>query len=315
MSREGAIVDGRYRVLNLIGRGGMGKVHRALDTRTSDVVAIKFLRPEIFSFKSAQRFKREAQFTKSIGHENICQVLGFGSCLDGTPYYVMTYLKGISLASRLRRRSLSESSVFEITLQILSGLAAAHDSNVVHRDMKPSNIFLLPRHKHKNYFVKILDFGVSKMMNTDCSRLTETGTIVGTKRYMSPEQAKNSKTVDQRSDVYTVGLLIFESFTGTYPFKDTLLDKSIAEFDTPLPFKSLRTLNPNVSPSVEKVVLRALARDPEYRFSNAADMLTTFKQAMAGVSLSDSMKDLTRRTTDLRIPRPLFVNGVIRNAK
>ena len=217
---EGQVIGGRYRLKRLLGQGGMGEVYEGEHIHITKRVAVKLLHPEISGDPEALvRFRQEAQSASSIGHENIVTIDDFGTMEDGRVYLTMEFLKGLSLAeAMLPPNSLTMVEALDVLLQVGDGLAAAHVKGIVHRDMKPENIFLTAR-TDGSTSVKILDFGIAKVSGTDRNEsLTKTGTVFGTPHYMSPEQALGQK-LDHRADIYSMGVILFELVTGQVPFR------------------------------------------------------------------------------------------------
>ncbi len=280
----GTILDGKYRVEEIVGAGGMGAVYRATHTVIGRTVAIKTLHSSFVKNESVlQRFQLEAQLAGSIGHDNICEVTDFGTTEDGSPYLVMPLLKGDALSDVLgRENKLPTDRLFDILSQTLSALEAAHKSQIVHRDLKPDNIFVT-RIGDRDNFVKLLDFGISKVLDQDTVlNLTRTGTVIGTPFYMSPEQAKGAKDVDHRADIYAIGVILYEALTGKRPFEgdsyNEVMFKIIAE-----PYPNPCDVNSNIPPAVEKIVLTAMARDPAERYATADKM----RAAISEVAISN----------------------------
>ncbi|MGZ3408308.1 MAG: serine/threonine-protein kinase, partial [Polyangia bacterium] len=214
----GQVLADRYRVMRLLGEGGMGQVYEAQHLNINKRFAIKMLRPEVIgSPQSVQRFRQEAWAASSIGHENIVEIDDFATLPSGAVYLAMEFLDGQSLAERIRDGApLAQQDALAVMIAVAHGLAAAHDKGIVHRDMKPENVFLA--RKSGRVVAKILDFGIAKMTgNDEPSNLTRTGAIFGTPLYMSPEQAKG-KPADARADVYAVGVILYELLTGSVPF-------------------------------------------------------------------------------------------------
>lgn len=269
----GRIVGDRYRILGLIGEGGMGAVYEAEHLSVGRRVALKRLHPELATDAHAvSRFQREARAAGASGHEHVVDVLDLGFADDGAPYLVMELLAGESLATRLERvRQLAPQRAAAIAGQVLSALEAVHGLDVIHRDLKPDNIFLTRRHGRADY-VKVLDFGVSKRnVEGQDPKLTRTGVMVGTPHYMSPEQARGVRTLDHRVDLYAVGVILYESLAGQLPFRadnyHALLQSILAR--DPLP---LDTLVSDVDPRLVALVERALAKNPDDRFPSARAM-------------------------------------------
>ncbi|MDI7270088.1 MAG: serine/threonine-protein kinase, partial [Myxococcota bacterium] len=214
------------------------------------------------------RFLREAQAAGRIGHDNICEVLDFGTVERSPPYLVMPLLRGRSLAAALDDTSpLPLDRAVDVACQILAGLQAAHHAGIVHRDLKPDNIFLTTV-GDRDDFVKILDFGISKVTGKHAEGakdLTNTGLVLGTAAYMAPEQARDSKAVDHRVDVYATGVILYEMLTGAPPFDGENFGQILWKiWNAPVP--APRTLNPAIPIGVEAAILRAIDRDPERRF-------------------------------------------------
>ncbi|MBW2462549.1 MAG: protein kinase [Deltaproteobacteria bacterium] len=270
----GQVVADRYRVLGLLGEGGMGAVYFAEHTLIGRKVALKRLHPELATdANSVARFQREARAAAAIGHRHIVEVLDLGYGADGAPFLVMEYLRGQSLAELLRKEArLAPARACRIVGQVLTALAAVHDSKIVHRDLKPDNVFLVRRRADPD-FVKVLDFGISKMNIDDDEglRLTKTGVMLGTPYYMSPEQARGMKVVDRRVDIYAIGVILYEALCGELPHRaenyHALLLEILAKAPVPLAERA-----PGVSPELAEVVHRAIAKDPAKRFQSARSM-------------------------------------------
>jgi serine/threonine protein kinase len=261
---------GNYQVLQKIGSGAMGNVFLAHHPVIGKRVALKVIHPELASNEEMiARFFNEARAVTQIGHENIVDVQDFGQTPDGDSFIVMELLEGFSLGDKLKSEGhLSIPRATHIALQLADGLAAAHARGIIHRDIKPDNIFLIPRGGDPD-FVKILDFGLAKLSGPSqaMSHQTKTGSLLGTPHYMAPEQAENVKKVDHRADVYSLGCILFQMVTGRVPFPGEgfgeVLVRHVRE-PPPLPSR----LNPAVPPALEKIVLHALAKKPEFRFAS-----------------------------------------------
>jgi len=282
----GTVLDQRYRVSRILGEGGMGIVYEAMHQRIDRKLAIKVLREDFSSRPDVvERFRREAKSASKIGHPNIVDVIDFGETPLGASYFVMEMLEGEDLADLLSREiRLSPSRAVSIAYQCCRALAAAHEKGIVHRDLKPENVFLLARGGFPD-FVKLVDFGVAKMTELDHAegsagrRLTRTGMIFGTPEYMSPEQA-NGQPLDHRVDIYALGIILYETLTGSVPFEGesfmAVLSKHAVQ-----PVPPLRETWPglNVSPELEAVVMRALAKQRDQRFPQ----MRAFADALEGV--------------------------------
>ncbi|HWM88631.1 MAG TPA: protein kinase [Kofleriaceae bacterium] len=263
----GIVLDGRYRVEELIGEGGMGRVYLAEHVDIGRRVAIKILHPVYGRMPDlVERFRREARAASKIGHPHIVDVTDSGTTDDGSVYFVMEYLEGVELASIIDREgALDVARALRITSQICRALSAAHAVGIIHRDLKPENIFLTVREGAAD-FVKVLDFGIAKSSEAEEARgkrLTHPGMAMGTPEYMSPEQAAG-RPADERCDVYAVGAILYEMLTGTPPyegdnFMEILTKKATVD---PVPPGSVR---PELPPMVEGLVQSAMARDPAVR--------------------------------------------------
>jgi serine/threonine protein kinase len=277
---SGRVLDDKYQVEDIIGQGGMGVVYRGLQTNIKKRVAVKFFNPDTCTEKECvTRFVNEARFSASIGHANIINIIHFGHVDEQVPYIVMEFLDGESLGSLLQKeRILPPSRAIAITCQILDALGAVHASNIVHRDLKPENVFLA-RQTGGGEIVKILDFGISCLMKAEdmSHRLREAGKLYGTPYYASPEQAEGRPDVDQRADVYSTGILLYEMLTGRLPFRAKSYDALIVEILTKDP-PDPSGLSDAVSPGLSRIILKALAKDPRRRYATAGDMLEELRQ-------------------------------------
>jgi serine/threonine protein kinase len=272
----GRTINDAYLVQERIGAGGMGHVYRAIQINLGRPVALKLLRPGLASEATVvQRFHREARACSRLHHPNVIQVLDFGQTEDGRLFIVMEYVPGCSLLDVLHHESpLAEPRAVHLAAQILSALAEAHREGIVHRDLKPDNVMVESRSDEPE-FVKVLDFGIAKLRdpNADDGRLTGTGVICGTPNYMSPEQASLSPT-DARSDLYSVGVILFEMLTGRLPFQ-AATPAAMAQAhaaEPPPPMSERCPLGHFVSPALEALVLKALEKDPVHRFQTAEEM-------------------------------------------
>jgi eukaryotic-like serine/threonine-protein kinase len=263
----GTTIAGRYRVLRLIGRGGMGLVFEAENLLLRRQVAIKVI-AGVRSDEALHRLKREAQLVAASQHPNICDIYDVGALPDGSPYLVLERLRGETLGSCLRREThLSTGAVVDIFSQLLSGLDAAHRAQIVHRDLKPENVFL-SRRVGCRPLVKLMDFGFAKGQGRgDQTALTRPGRALGTPRYMAPEQLLGVG-VDARTDLFAVAVMLYESLTGVHPFLAGSLQELQAKilYEPPPPLGFLR---PDLSRELEDVLLHALAKRPAARLSSA----------------------------------------------
>jgi serine/threonine protein kinase len=270
----GQVIDGKYRIERQLGVGGMGAVYEGENVRIHRKVAIKVLHAAVATKADiVQRFEREAQAAGRIGSKHIVEVLDLGNLPDGDRFMVMEYLDGESLGDRLKRvHRFAPADLAPILVQVLEGLAAAHEAGIVHRDLKPDNIYLLkPKSPKDGEFVKILDFGVSKFSSADENMaMTNAGAVMGTPYYLSPEQARGG-TVDARSDVYAMGVVGYQLVAGVVPFHadnfNELLFKIALENAKPL----VQAV-PGIDPHFAAIVERAMAREPAQRFPSAGEM-------------------------------------------
>jgi tRNA A-37 threonylcarbamoyl transferase component Bud32 len=263
----GQLVDGRYRIEALLGKGGMGLVYRARHQVLGKQLALKVLKPEVSRDADVMaRFQREAQSASAIGSPHICDVSDFGALADGSTYFVMEFLDGPSLTAAMKEGPIQPARVIDIARQLCEALGAAHARGIVHRDLKPDNVHLVKRGSESD-FVKVLDFGIAKVAGGADKKLTQAGQIFGTPHYMSPEQC-SGRDVDQRTDVYALGVMLYEMACGHVPFDaDTLmgvLTKHV--YELPIPPHEL-TPKVAISAGLEAVILKCLAKRPEDRYA------------------------------------------------
>src|SRR5450631_546823 len=276
------LVDGSYRVERLIGEGGMGAVYEATHLRLAKRVAVKVMARELTSNPEAlARFHREAMVTSGLGHPHIVQILDFSTTPSGEPFLVMEFLDGEDLDHRLRRIGrLPASKVVHIVKQVASALAATHAKTIVHRDLKPANIFLLEVAGEID-FVKVLDFGISKVRSAS-TKLTRTSSVMGTPNYMSPEQAKGQvEDIDESTDQWALACIAWECLAGEGPFVGENIPSILFQIVHEPP-PALATKVSGLQPQVEKVLLRALAKDKADRFANVKDFALALDGAVAG---------------------------------
>src|SRR4051794_33185309 len=262
------LVDGRYRVESRLGSGGMADVYCAHDQQLGRKIALKVLHRRFAADEEfVERFRREASAAAGLQHPNVVQVFDRGSW-DGTYYIAMEFLEGRSLKQIIREEGpLEPARAVDIAIQILRAARFAHKRGIIHRDLKPHNVIVDPEGR-----VKVTDFGIARAGASD---MTETGAIMGTAAYLSPEQAQGH-AVSASSDIYSIGILLYELLTGRVPFDAesavTIALKQVSETPTPP-----RELNPEVSPELEDVVLRALQKDPAARFTDADEFIAALE--------------------------------------
>ena len=269
---KGQKVNDRYQIIKTIGEGGMANVYLAYDTILDRNVAVKVLRGDLATDeKFVRRFQREALSASSLSHPNIVEVYDVGED-NGEYYIVMEYVEGKHLKALLKKRGkLTVPEVIDIALQITNGLSVAHDSYIIHRDIKPQNILIL-----ENGLIKITDFGIAVAMNA--TQLTQTNSVMGSVHYLPPEQA-SGKGATLQSDIYSIGILMYELLTGKLPFRgDNAVEIALKHLKEPMP--SIRDELPDIPQSVENIILRATAKNPKNRYSDAREMHEDLKTCL-----------------------------------
>lgn len=302
MPELGQIIGAKYRLERLLGAGGMGSVYQASHVALGGKVAIKFLHPELSRDReSVGRFQREARAAAAIDHDAIVKVLDLGLDDDGAPYLVMELLRGCSLGRALADRGVfSVEETADLGCQLLAGLSAAHRAGIVHRDLKPDNVFLVDTGAAL-HGVKILDFGISRMtgLGTDSAqyeRLTRTGVVMGTPSYMSPEHAAGRSDLDARSDLFSIGIILYECLTGKLPYDGPNYNAVLAAILTG-DLTSPIMLRPDLPPALDELIQKALARRREERFQSAAELF-------------DALVVFADETALGRIPQPVLPEPV-----
>ena len=295
----GVTLSGRYLVTRKVGQGGMGAVYEATHTLIGKRVAVKVLL-EKYAQREAivQRLEQEARLASSCQNEHIIDITDFGTTEDGRTFVVMEYLEGESLAECLARETrLPEQRILRILSQAASALAAAHAKGIVHRDIKPENLFLL-RRKDAD-FVKVVDFGISKSLRAsdeaeEQPRLTQTGMVLGTPLYMSPEQARGDDELDARVDIYALGVIMYEAATGRVPFVGNNYLSVISQVLNEEP-RPVREARPELSEEFEAIVMRAMDKERDSRYASAQDLLG---------DITALLDDPTRSTERAKITGP-----------
>jgi serine/threonine-protein kinase len=280
-SLSGELLDARYQVLKKLGEGGMSYVYLAKEVATGNEVAIKVLSPKLATDSSSvERLRREAGLAMRLDHPNVCRIMRLGESEDGLIYLVMPFLKGELLSDReVRGGPMELSAGIAVLRQVCAGLHHAHELQIIHRDLKPENIMLVLEDGGRDRAV-VMDFGLAKERRADpaIAKLTATGIILGTPEFMSPEQIRG-KPLDGRSDVYALGIVAFEMFSGKLPFQGRNAQETMIARLRGKPLM-LRELRPDLPVPLEKALARAMETNPDGRFGTALE----FAEALAGPS-------------------------------
>ncbi|XXY50647.1 serine/threonine-protein kinase [Sorangium sp. So ce269] len=307
--REGQVLAGKYRVERVIGAGGMGVVVAATHLQLEERVAIKLLLPAAAHSRTlAERFVREARAAVKVKSEHVARVTDVGTLESGTPYMVMEYLSGSDLSDALRTGGrMPPQAAVEYVLQACEALAEAHAAGIVHRDLKPANLFLT-RRADGSPCVKVLDFGISKVATGGADpRITDTKAVMGSPLYMSPEQLKSSRDVDARTDIWALGVILFELLAGEPPFDGATMPQLCVAIMQGVP-RPLAAFRADVPPALEAVVLRCLEKMPERRFRDIgelAEALAPFAAGRARISI-ERISGISRSSGP---PRPALASG------
>ncbi|WP_394840471.1 serine/threonine protein kinase [Pendulispora rubella] len=299
LPKEGDVIAGKFRVERVLAVGGMGVVFAAQHMIMGQRVAVKMLLPDALAVPSAvERFHREAQAAANIRNEHVVRIMDVGHTDTGAPYIVMEYLVGSDLGELIeRRKNIPIEEAVDYLLQACEAMADAHRIGIVHRDLKPGNVFLT-RRSDNTPLIKVLDFGISKIgeeiMGQKQWQLTRTHVMMGSPLYMSPEQIRNAKTVDRRSDIWSLGIILFELLTGQLPFDGETAISICAQVaaDPPIP---LRLLHPEMPEALEDVILRCLEKEPEHRYDDVAalaEALAPFGSESARTSAARARRTL-----------------------
>ncbi|HET7725541.1 MAG TPA: Stk1 family PASTA domain-containing Ser/Thr kinase [Propionibacteriaceae bacterium] len=283
-AEQGTLLGGRYQLGPVLGRGGMAEVRRALDTRLSRSVAIKMLRIDLAGDATFQaRFRREAQAAAGLNHPNIVSVYDTGEQLDPAsdvhvPYIVMELVVGHTLRDVLREgRKILPERALEMTMGVLDALQYSHQAGIIHRDIKPANVMLTSTGQ-----VKVMDFGIARAVADTSASMTQTAAVIGTAQYLSPEQARG-ETVDNRSDVYAAGCLLYELLVGEPPFKGDSPVSVAYQHVRELPVRP-SLLDSVITPEMDAITLKALEKDPDNRYQSAKEMRDDIGRLLAGVA-------------------------------
>ena len=292
----GALLDGRYRIASLLGQGGMGNVYLAEETRLRRRCALKVLQPQLAQDRAhVERFLREAQTIAQFEHPNIVDIHSYGEEPGGVVFFAMELLTGHDLDARLKRRDEDEFTTHDCcvwAIQIARAVAVVHEAGLIHRDLKTSNIFLAQRRDGEE-IVKLLDFGIARP--EEGSELTRTGIALGTPSYMSPEQIRNL-AIDRRADIYSFGILLYKLITGKLPFVGEPIQVAMQQCESPPPPPSQVRPEAEISPALEQIVLKAMAKQPSDRFQSMKEI----EQALIAV-LEDEAPEFAPQLRPSRI--------------
>src|SRR5271170_314165 len=285
---DGAVIRGKYKIIQKIGEGGMGAVYKALHVKFNEICALKIVLPfHLQDPTFIQRFNAEAMLMRKLDHPHALRINDVDETEDGRPFFVMEFVEGEGLDALLARGPLSATRAIGITIQACEALAAAHRLGVIHRDIKPANL-MLARTADGSDCVKVLDFGIAKVKAgsplRDGASLTQTGALVGTPAYMSPEQCQgvHGDQLTESSDLYSLGVVLYQMLTGSVPFKaDTAVGMLMAHLQQSPP--DPRAMRPEVPEPLVRVVFRALEKDPANRFATADEMREALENASSAL--------------------------------
>ena len=280
----GQHVAGRYQVVRLLGMGAVGSVYEAEHIELRRRVALKVLRRMFFKDeRMLARFLQEARTAASVNHPGVVQVFDLGQDDEGVVFIAMEMLEGEELNARIRREHpLPVEFVVRVGCDLADAVAAAHARGIVHRDLKPQNVFLANAGRHRD-IVKVLDFGLAKINEPTQAALTQTGEVFGSPYYMAPEQLRNSKDVDQRTDVYSLGVILYEALAGTPPFKAEKLYDLVLKIATEQP-RPLQDVRPDTPDKLIEVIQLAMTKGRDGRFATVREMLDELERVLHALS-------------------------------
>ena len=302
----GQLIDNRYRIFGVIAKGGMGVVYDGIHVGLARPVAIKTLHARYVNDKVAlARFQNEAAVVGRFGHKNIVEVHDMGMLDDATPYLVMERLEGETVTQRLQHeRPMRVETAIEIAMEVLNALIVTHNAGILHRDLKPDNVFIARTDAGPR--VKVLDFGISKFVTQEMSKsaLTRNGFVMGTPAYMAPEQATGDAHLDARADLYSLAMILYEMLTGRLPYKANTPAALLGEIMRVTPLTP-RMHRPEIHADLDALVMRALHRDREQRFPDAPSMMRAL-QAVRGpaVAMAQAAEARYQATPSKRPPAP-----------
>ena len=299
----GSIFAERYEVLEELGKGGMGEVYRVKDEKLDEEMALKVLKPEIAAYKDTiERFKNELKLARKIAHRHVCRMYDLNE-EEETPYITMEYVRGEDLKSFIRTNGkLKEKEAIAIAKQVCEGLTEAHELGVVHRDLKPQNIMIDEKGN-----AKVMDFGIARSI--EAAGMTQTGVMIGTPDYMSPEQAEGEEA-DQRSDIYAMGVILYEMVTGSVPFEGDTAFSVALKHKTKLP-QDPKKINPDISENLSRLILICMEKERERRYQTAKALLDDLRNIEDGLPLGTKIRP--RRETFFAglIRRKIFIPAVV----
>ena len=293
----------RYEILEELGKGGMGEVYRVKDEKLDEEMALKVLKPEIAVNKDMiERFKNELKFARKIAHRKVCKMYDLNE-EEETPYITMEYVKGEDLKNYIRKKErLTEEEVIDIAKQVCEGLAEAHELGVVHRDLKPQNIMI-----DKKNNAKVMDFGIARSVET--SGVTKSGVMIGTPDYMSPEQAEGEEA-DKRSDIYALGVIMYEMVTGSVPFKGDTAFSVALKHKTKLP-SNPKKINPEVSENLSRLILVCMEKERERRYQTSEALLADLRNIEDGLPLGTKLRPRRETFVAALIRKKLFIPSLV----
>ncbi len=305
---RGSLFANRYEIIDELGKGGMGKVYRVEDTKIKQEIALKLIKPDIASDKKTiERFKNELKTTRNIRHKNVCGMYDIGED-KGAHFITMEYVTGGDLRKLIRRtKQLTVGTAISIAKQICDGLAEAHNLGVVHRDLKPNNIMI-----DDNGNARIMDFGIARTLKG--KGITGSGVVIGTPEYMSPEQVEG-KEVDLRSDIYSLGIILYEMLTGRVPFEGDTPFTIGVKHKSEIP-KDPKELNSQIPDNLSRIILRCLEKDKEKRYENTEELRTELEAIEKGIPTTEQVSPVKKTTTSKEVTvtfkkRWVFVIGLI----